>query len=126
MGWGPFSSDSKSSTTTTTQNAGFSEIGGSATSLNITGGGKKSRQDISVNMLDGGAIKDSFAFASGVTGEALKQVELAGTRASSALTEAVKAVSESNRAETENVWREALKWGVIALLGWGALRAVRG
>lgn len=124
---GFFDSKSSSTTNATDQNAGFSEIGGSAVSVNVSGAsGKGAHQATTVNMLDGGAIKDSFAFASGVTGEALKQVELAGTRASSALTEAVKAVSESNRAETENVWREALKWGVIALLGWGALRAVRG
>lgn len=124
---GLFSSKSSSATTTTNQNAGFSEIGGSAVSLNVSGAsGKGSRQDTTINMLDGGALKSAFDFSTGITGEALKQVELAGTRSSAALTEAVKAVSESNRAETENVWREALKWGVIALLGWGALRAVRG
>jgi len=56
MGFGPFSSESKSSTTTTTQNAGFSEIGGAATSLNITGGGKKSNQIVNVLTTDYGAL----------------------------------------------------------------------
>lgn len=56
MGFGPFSSDSKTSTTTTNQNAGFSEIGGGVSSINLTGGGKKSQTNLDVSLSDYGAI----------------------------------------------------------------------
>lgn len=63
MGFGPFSSESSTNTTTTTQNAGFSETGGAAISLNLTGGGKRSTVNPTVNILDGGAVKLGFETA---------------------------------------------------------------
>ena len=57
---GAFESTSSTQTTTTTQNAGFSETGGSAISLNLTGGGKRSTVSPTVNVLDGGAVKLGF------------------------------------------------------------------
>lgn len=118
--------DSKSTTnqTNTSQNAGFSEIGGSAVSLNVSGAsGKGSRQDTTINMLDGGAIGGAFDFAKAAQSEALRQVELAGANTRQAVTEAVTAVSESARTESENLIQQALKWGTFAVLGYAALRA---
>lgn len=121
---GFFDSKSSSKTETTNQNAGFSEIGGSAVSLNVSGAaGKGSRQDTTINMLDGGAISGAFGFASDAQREALRQVELAGANTRQAVTEAVTAVSESARTESENLIQQALKWGTFAVLGYAALRA---
>jgi len=121
---GLFDSKSTTNQTTTSQNAGFSEIGGSALSLNISGAaGKGARQDTTVNMLDGGAIAGAFGFASDAQREALRQVELAGANSRQAVTEAVAAVSESARTESENLIQQALKWGTFAVLGYAALRA---
>lgn len=118
----PFSSESRTSTTTTTQNAGFSEVGGQALSINLTGGGKKSSQATTVNILDAGAIDKAFTFAGQAQAGALRQVELAGNTTAQTVREAVAAVSESGRTETENLAQAAMRWGTYALLGYAALR----
>lgn len=121
---GLFDSKSTTNQTTTSQNAGFSEIDGSAVSLNISGaGGKGARQDTTINLLDAGAIGGAFDFAKSAQSEALRQVELAGANTRQAVTEAVSAVSESARTESENLIQQALKWGTFAVLGYAALRA---
>lgn len=121
MSLGPFSSESRTEASPITQSAAFSEIGGAATSLNINSRGK--RAGATVNLLDGGAIQSSFAFASSAQAEALRQVESAGARYDSTVREAIAAVSESARDDAENVTLTAIKWGAFALLGWAAFQA---
>jgi hypothetical protein len=125
---GAFNSDSKSETTNTTQNSGFSEIGGGASSIQLTGG-YRSPQTITVNQLDSGAIARAFDFAGSIANDALHQVELAGSNAKSTVTEAVQAVSESARSETENILIQGAKWAVIAVIavaGFYALSKLKG
>ncbi len=117
---GFFDSTSKSETTTSSQNAGFSEIQGSASSLNLVTG-KKSK-NVTVNALDGGAIANAFAFA----GEALKQVELSGANTRGAISDAISAVSASARSEPENVAISLGKWALIAAIAYFGFRALRG
>lgn len=115
------SSASSAETNNTQQSAGFSEIGGSATSLNITGG-KKAKTDTVVNILDGGAINKAFDFGA----QALKQVELAGTSNAGAIRDAITAVSESARSESENVAISLGKWALIAAIAYFGFKALRG
>lgn len=118
---GIFDSKSTTSSRTTTQNAAFSEIGGSASSLNLdVQGGKKGTTTTNVNVLDGGAIGQAFTFAAGAQSEALKQVELAGSRAAGMAKESLAAVSENARSETENVTLTAIKWGAVAAVALAA------
>jgi hypothetical protein len=115
-------SSAKSSSTPTSQNSAFSEIGGNASSLNLNlVGGKRSANTI--NVLDGGAINSAFAFAN----ESMRQVELAGGRASAEVSAAIKAVSENARSDSENFGSQAIKWGaivaVVIALAWAARKA---
>lgn len=119
--------DSKSDARQTSQNAGFSEVAGPAQSLNVTGGGKKSAQVI--NVLDGGAVAGAFQFAGDALERSLRQVEVAGTQASSAIGSAIGAVKESARSETENVFLQGGKWlviGLVAVAGFWTLGKLRG
>lgn len=119
--------DSKSDARQTSQNAGFSEIAGPAQSLNVTGGGKKSTQVI--QMLDGGAVAGAFQFAGDALERSLRQVEVAGSQASSAIGSAIGAVKESARSETENVFLQGGKWlviGLVAVAGFWTLGKLRG
>lgn len=121
--------DSKSDARVTNQNAGFSEVDGSAVSINLTGGGKNSSVTPTINMLDGGAINGAFAFAGDALERSLRQVEVAGENSSAALSSAIKAVSESARTETENVFLQGGKWlviAVVAVAGFYALGKMKG
>lgn len=117
---GIFDSKSSSETTNTSQNAGFSEISGIASSLNLTTG-KKSKYT-TVNVTDGGAVKSALDFA----GQALKQVELAGANARGSLQDAIGSVTESARSDSENVAVTLIKWGALAALVIFGLRALKG
>jgi hypothetical protein len=119
---GLFSSKSSTQTETTSQNAGFSEIGGSATSINLN---LKDNRSGTVNVLDGGAITKAFDFAGAAQSQALKQVELAGAQSAALVKESIAAVSESARNETENVTLAAVKWGALALIAWAVAGALR-
>ncbi len=119
--------NSKSDASTLSQNAGFSEIGGSAMSLNIKGGGKKSTTV--VNALDGGAVAGAFSFAGDALEKSLRQVELAGANTSTLVGSALNSVAESARSETENVLIQGGKWlviAVIAVAGFYALGKMKG
>lgn len=102
---------SKSNVTnlTETQNTGFSEIGGPAVAVQGEG------NTIALQQTDLGAIRSAQAIAE----RSLEQVELAGGRTAETVSEAVRAVAESGRAETENITREALRYGAYAALGLG-------
>lgn len=118
-------SSSKSSATNTSQNAAFSEVAGAASSLNVTGGGKKSNQVF--NILDAGAVSGGLSLAQMVAGDAFKQVELAGNRASAQVSAALDAVSANARSDSENFGQQAIKWGaivaVVIALAWAATKA---
>lgn len=120
MGLNVFGSESSSETSTTTQNAAFSEIGGAVTSLNLSTG-KKSKYT-TVNVLDGGAVAGAFSFAN----SALKQVELAGAQSAAGFKEAISAVLESSRGEGENVTLTVVKWAALVGIVYFAVRAFRG
>lgn len=120
--------DSKSKSSTTSQNAGFSEIAGPATSLNVNAGGGKSSSTV-INALDGGAIAASFGFAGDALEKSLRQVEMAGSNTASLVGNAIKSVAESARSETENVLIQGGKWVVIAVIavaGFYALGKMKG
>lgn len=109
---------------TGSQAAGFSEIAGPATSVNLSFQGKVSKKATfapQITLTDQGAIKEARAIAE----QSGRQVELfAGTLASalgdafagiqSSTGQAIEAVSSSNRSETENLGLAALKWGALA------------
>jgi hypothetical protein len=116
---GFFNSTSNPETNTYNQNAGFSEINGSATSLNLVSG-KKSRTNTTVNLLDGGAIGRAFDFG----GAALKQVELAGAQTSATIEKAINAVAEAARSDGENVLVTGVKWIAIAAIAYFGFRAL--
>lgn len=125
MGFGPFSSESRTRVTTTSSafNTGFSEIAGPATSINVnvTGGGKKSATSTVINLTDQGAIKAAQSISeqstrqvelfSGTVAEAIAGA-LAAVRGSS--DSAVAAVLESQRGEVENIGLSLVKWGALA------------
>ncbi len=126
LGGGFFGSGAKSSeTSTTTQNSGFSEVAGAATSFNVTGGGKNSSQVF--NVLDAGAVQGSLSLASLVASQSLNQVELAGGRASAQISAALDAVSANARSDSENFGQQAIKWGaivaVVIVIAWAASKA---
>lgn len=107
---GIFDSKSSSEQTTTSQNGGFSEVGGSAQAVNLSFG-KKSKNN-AVTLTDYGAVSSAFGFGS----QALKQIELLGAQSAAGIEKAISAVNESARSETENV---AVNWGK-----WVALAAI--
>jgi hypothetical protein len=117
---GAFNSESSSETSTTTQNAGFSEVSGFASSVNLSTG-KKSKYT-TVNLLDGGAIGKAFDFGAA----ALKQIELAGENNKLTSSGAITAVKESARSEGENIAITVAKWAAIAAMVYFGFRALRG
>jgi hypothetical protein len=118
---GFFNSTSNPETNTYNQNAGFSEVGGSATSINLVTG-KKSKGTNNITLLDGGAIERAFAFG----GDALKQVELAGNNTRSVLADAIDKISQASRSEQENVAITLGKWALIAAIAYFGFKALRG
>lgn len=138
MGFGPFSSESRSSVSTvsTAFNTGFSDIAGPASSVNLNiASGKKSKAPISavVNLTDQGALKA----ASDIATRSLDEVQSFAARLEAALTSAlaavsaqsgtaIEAVSSANRSETENLGLAAIKWGTLALGGFFLMRALTG
>lgn len=119
--------NSKSSSDTTSQNQGFSEIGGPVSSLIVKGGGKKS--STIVNMLDGGAVTSSYQFAGDVVERSLRSIEVAGQSAAATADAAMRAVAENARGEAENVFLQGGKWlviAVVAVAGFMVLGKIRG
>lgn len=131
MGGGFFGSGAKSSTTTSqttnnTNEAGFSEVHDSQV-VSVQGSGNN------LTLSDYGAINA----ATDIAKESLNQVELANDNATSlvssalsstadTVTQAVAAVSESARAETENIIINIAKWAAIAGMVFAAAWALKG
>lgn len=116
---GFFGSGGKESRTTTTnttisQEAGFSEISGQA--LSVQGEGNQ------ISLSDFGAINAGLEIAR----ESLRQVELAGSNTANTVGQAVQAVSESARAETENIVIQGAKWAALAVMVFAAAWALKG
>lgn len=136
MALGLFGSASETKQTTTNQafNAGFSEVAGPATNLTLsftgkTKVGKGGTLSPVVNFTDFGAIKA----AQDLAGQAIAGIEGFGQQLNAALaaaignaratsSEAVSAVTESQRSEPENIALNAIKWGAIVLAAYFAAR----
>lgn len=135
---GIFDSSSKSKTTNDSSGqAGFSDINDNATVANFSkvGTGKNSSTNISI--LDGGAIAKSFDFAKSMGKESFELAESSSAHAydfsrdvaknaTASVSEAVKAVSESARTETENIFINLQKYALYAGLIWGAVQIFKG
>ena len=114
-------SSSKTYVNTTTQNAGFSEVAGPAISSqgegnSIAGNGNIGFRGNSnnINVLDGGAIARAFDFA-----------ENANTAAQGSVRESVAAVTESARAETENIASQIKTVLIYGVVIWGGVQAFK-
>lgn len=111
-----------SSSSSTAQEGGFSNVNGSALQLQ----GSNNR----VTLSDSGAIKAAQSIATqslqsseNIAGEALNQATLAQTNSSSAVSQALTAVAQSAQGQTQSIILEALKWGALVALGYFALKA---
>lgn len=108
--------NSKSYSTTETQTSGFSEVTGEV--ANIQGDSN------AVTLTDQGAIENALKFAGETVDRSLGSVEVASNQATARASEAIAAVSESARGEVQDLGREAIKWGVFGVLGYGAFQAI--
>lgn len=112
---GLFGGDSTSVTapTTTTQNAGFSEVSGPAVA--IQGEGNR------VSVTDQGAIDAARDIAT----RSLTSVERAGANQAAVVKDAIASAAESSREGVENIAVTGIKYGALALGVYAALVAVR-
>ena len=100
-----------SSSSTSTQSSGFSQIGGPA--LQVQGSGNN------VRFIDPGALKA----ATNIALASLQQVEVAGQNSSNTVSQAVGAVSQAAQGQTNTLIDTALKWAAIVALGYFAFHA---
>ena len=124
---GIFNSKSDSKTDSTNNNSGFSDIndGSVVTSLQgIEVSGKNASSTI--NMLDGGAIAKSFDFAGGVAAQGYDFARDVQKSTASTVEGAVRAVSESARSETENIFINLQKYALYGVMIWGAVQIFKG
>lgn len=122
LGGGFFGSGGKSSeTSTNTQEAGFSNVDGPATSLNVTGA-----DSVTLNQLDDGAIGRALDFA----GEALNfaQATQSGSQAADAaqVSKAYQLADQARQSETSGAINNVLTYGalvlVVGIIAWAATR----
>ncbi len=126
FGGGNSKSYSTTNVTNTSQNTSFSELGGGQ-ALALQG------HNNSINILDGGAIRESFDFGESALSFAeqnnRQSIQLASAVAENAgrqTQEAVKAVSESVRTGAENIFQQAGTIAGFALAAWVAVKVFRG
>ena len=127
--------DSKSNSNTTSQNVGFSEVDGPASSVSLVGGGKGSVSSVSVT--DGGAISGALQLSRELSLAALDfgrttqlgnaALSAQGAAAANDLVKASYSLADSARqSETSGAINNVLKYGAIvlglAIAAW-ALRA---
>lgn len=93
-----------SSTSTRSNEVGFSEIDGPAVSLNLGDLGEKANQQITLQMLDGGAIRDALNFA-----KSAQDSSAAGVTQAYALAQAAR------QSETSGAINNFLKYGAIVI-----------
>lgn len=122
---GAFSSDSRTRVTTTSQafNTGFSEIGGPATSLNLSLVGAKVGKHGAlapvINLTDQGALNAAMELSS----QSIRGIDLLGSRLEASFSAAVDAVQQAGRSETETIAMAAIKWGALIAAAYLAARA---
>lgn len=109
-------SSSKSNTTnvTNTLNAGFSDIQGSAVAL----GGDNN----SVYFTDQGALK----IAADIAAQAFGSVDMSNKQAAAGIAQAVEAVAESARDESENLISNFKTVAILGVLAWAAVSIAKG
>lgn len=110
---GFFDSKSTVENRTRTQNAGFSEIGGDAFAL---GDGN------SLTLTDQGALD----VANNIATQSLRQVELAGQNSVDTVGQAVEAVAESAREESENLVGNFKTVAIMAVIAWAIVGFAKG
>ena len=106
--------NSSSSTRTTSQSSGFSQVSGDASAI------QGSNNNIS--FVDPGAL----AAAQSIAGEALNQVDLAQQNSANTASSAIQAVSSAAQGQSQSIILEAVKWGAIVALGFFGLKAFGG
>lgn len=123
---GLFDSSSNSKTENNTTNSGFSDINDNASVANFqnVGAGKNSR--VSISVLDGGAISKALDFAGASSSNAYDFSRDVAKSAAGSVSEAVKAVSESARTETENIFINLQKYVLYGAIIWGAVQIFKG
>ena len=109
-------------------NSAFSDINDNATvnnfqNLNL---GKGKNSSVAINVLDGGAISKAFEFAGASSANAYDFSRDVAKSAAGSVSEAVKAVSESARTETENIFINLQKYALYGLMIWGAVQVFKG
>ena len=103
-----------SSSTSTAQEGGFSNINGSALQLQ----GSHNR----VTLSDSGAI----AAAQSIAGEALHQVDLAQQNSANTAASAIQTVAKASQGQAQSLISEAIKWGALVALAFFAVKALKG
>lgn len=113
MGFGIGSKKSKSTTnvSTTTQNAGFSEIGGNAVAVQGSGN--------NIQLLDQGAVEKAFSFAESVS-------SLANASTKGIVEQSIAAVADSRKTESENISGKAITYFAYAAIAGAIAWAIRG
>lgn len=118
---------SKSKSTNENVNSAFSDINDNASVNSVQGiklSGKNS--SASFNLLDGGAIGKAFDFAGSMGAQAYDFSRDVQKTTASTVGEAVKAVSESARSETENIFINLQKYALYGAIIWGAVQILKG
>lgn len=122
LGLGASQSNAKSEST----NSAFSDINDNATVNNFQHVGTGKKSNVSISVLDGGAISKAFDFAGAQSSNAYDFSRDVAKSAAGSVSEAVKAVSESARTETENIFINLQKYALYGALIWGAVKILRG
>lgn len=100
-----------SSTNTTRQSSGFSQVSGDA--VNLLGNGNN------LSFVDPGALKTAQTIA----GEALSQVQLAQTNAANTASAALQTVAQASQGQSQSLISEGIKWAALVALAYFALKA---
>lgn len=103
-----------SSSSTTAQSGGFSQVQGSALQLQ----GNQNR----ITLSDSGAI----AAAQSIAGEALDQVNLAQQNSANTAGAAIQAIASSSQGQAQSVLLEGIKWAAIVGIAFAAVKLLRG
>ncbi len=105
-----------SSSSTSSQSAGFSNITGPA--LQIKGSGNR------LTMTDDGAVSGAFGLVESIAGEALSNAQVSAQNQASSVSQAINAVQQASQGQAQNIATTAIKWGALAALAYFAMRAL--
>lgn len=107
-------SKSSVSNQTTTNEAGFSEISGTAQQVNLE---RINIEGGDINLTDQGAISASFGFANNALESSNARVSTALSAVGQTTSEAISAVQAAANADTSKVMVSAMKWGSLVVIG---------